>query len=270
MRLLTPFFSINSKISMDLIIKLNIEQDTKKLFEAIVADGGKEVDIRPGLMRALRLPMFYDVPKIMYYMYTFSPREGSIYDQAMSKLKGKKTGVQPHYHEKHMVTRQVRFAGILNSDNAGREFEWIIVSIIPVSSKEHRNTCSVYINEKATHMIQKITLTNMKDSTGLYISTVYNLTEFEDQLSLYRQFCTYVSNKPSTSTMLDFSNYQEIQDTVERIIFFHKSVFKKVIYQRERFSVCNRKKRLIETERRVNQGRNFTISGCSIRLRHHR
>ena len=62
MRLLTPFFSINSKISMDLIIKLNIEQDTKKLFEAIVADGGKEVDIRPGLMRALRLPMFYDVP----------------------------------------------------------------------------------------------------------------------------------------------------------------------------------------------------------------
>ena len=45
---------------MDLITKFNIEQGTKKLFKAIVADGG-EVDRRPGLMRT----MLYDVPKIM-------------------------------------------------------------------------------------------------------------------------------------------------------------------------------------------------------------
>ena len=51
MRLLTPFFSMNSEISMDLIIKFNIEQETKKLFEAIVADGGDKVARRPGLMR---------------------------------------------------------------------------------------------------------------------------------------------------------------------------------------------------------------------------
>ena len=44
MTLLAPFFSINSKIAMDLIIKFNIEQDTNKLFEAIVADGGEEVE----------------------------------------------------------------------------------------------------------------------------------------------------------------------------------------------------------------------------------
>ena len=47
---------------MNLIIKFNIEQDTKKLFEAIVADGGEEVDRKPGLMRTV----FYDVTEIMY------------------------------------------------------------------------------------------------------------------------------------------------------------------------------------------------------------
>ena len=65
MRLLAPFSSIDSEISMDFIIKLNIEQDTKKLFEAIVADG-EEVDRSPGLMKAV----FYDMPKIMYNAYT--------------------------------------------------------------------------------------------------------------------------------------------------------------------------------------------------------
>ena len=92
----------------------------------------------------------------------------------------------------------------------------MIVSIIPVLSKEHRNKYSVYNNRKATHIIQKITLSNMKDSRGLYISKVYDLTEFDDQVSLYRQFYAYISNKPSASTMLDFSNNQEIQDTAPR------------------------------------------------------
>ena len=44
MSLLAPFFCINKGISMDLIIKFKIEQDTKKLFKAIVANGGEEVD----------------------------------------------------------------------------------------------------------------------------------------------------------------------------------------------------------------------------------
>ena len=151
----------------------------------------------------------------MYNTYTFLPRQGGIREQAMSKLKGKKT-IQPHYHIKHMVIRQGGFGGILNFDNAGTQFEWITVSIIPVLSKEDRNTYSVYNNEKATHMIQKIMLSNMKYSRELYINKVYDLTEFDDQLLLYRQFCPYISNKPSKSTMLDFSNNQEIQDTVER------------------------------------------------------
>ena len=151
MRLLALFFSMNSEISMDLIIQFNNEQDTKKLFEVIVADEGEKIDRKPEIMRAV----FYDVPKIMYNTYTFSPRQGSIHDQAMSKLKEKRTGVQTHYHEKHMVIRQGGFSGILNFDYAGTQFKRIIVSIIPVLSKERRNTYSVYNNEKATHMINK-------------------------------------------------------------------------------------------------------------------
>ena len=118
------------------------------------------------------------------------------------------------------LIRQSGFGGILNFDNAGTQFEWIIVSIIPVLSQEHRTTYSVYNSEKTTHMIQKITPSKMKDSRGLYVSKVYDLTEFDDQLSLYRKFCAYISNKPSSSTTLEFSNNQEIQDTVEKRDFF--------------------------------------------------
>ena len=68
----------------------------------------------------------------------------------------------------------------------------------------------------------------MKDSRGLHISKVYDLTKFDDQLSLYRQFCAYISNKPSTSTMSDFSNIQKIQDTVERKGFFTSQCSKRL------------------------------------------
>ena len=123
MRLLAPFFSINSETFIDFIIKLNTEQDIKKLFEAIVADGGKEVGRRPGLVRAV----FYEVPKIMYNMYTFSPRQGSILDQVMSKLKRKRTCVQPQCHEKRTVMRQSGFGSILNFGNGVTQLGWIIV-----------------------------------------------------------------------------------------------------------------------------------------------
>ena len=99
--------------------------------------------------------VFYDMPKNMYNTDTFSPRQGSIHDQAMFKLKRKRTGVQPHYHETHMAFRQGGFSGILNFDDAETQFGLIIVSIIPVLSKNHRNTYSVYNNEEATHVIQK-------------------------------------------------------------------------------------------------------------------
>ena len=119
-------------------------------------------------------------------------------------LKGKRTGVQPYSREEHTVIRQSRLSSILNFDNAVTQFKWIIVSIISVLSKEHRYTYSVSNNGKATHMIKKITLPNINNSRGLYITKVYDLTKFDDQLPLYKQFCVHISNKPSTSTIMDF------------------------------------------------------------------
>ena len=53
MRCLVPFFSINSNISLDFIIEFNIGPDTKKLFEAIVADGREKIKKRLELIRAV-------------------------------------------------------------------------------------------------------------------------------------------------------------------------------------------------------------------------
>ena len=63
----------------------------------------------------------------------------------MSQIRGKRTGVQPVYHEKkNIIIRQSGFSRILNFNNVGTQFEWIIISIIPVLSKEHRNTYATY------------------------------------------------------------------------------------------------------------------------------
>ena len=76
----------------------------------------------------------------------------------------------------------------------------------------------------------------------MYISKVYNLAEFDDQLSLYRELCAYVSNKPNTSTMLDFSSNQEIQDTVERRDFFTNQCLKRLfIDMRDSLGVTEKK-----------------------------
>ena len=104
----------------------------------------------------------------------FSLRPASIYDMGMSQLKGKSTGIQPYYYEGNIKIYQNGFSSLLNFDNAGTQFDWIIVSLIPVLSKEHRNTYSVYSSEKACHIIQKITISNIKDSQGRYLSKVYD------------------------------------------------------------------------------------------------
>ena len=213
-------------MSLDMIIKFNIEQDTKKLFKNIIRinneDQKRNADRKPGLLRAV----FYDTPKINYNSYTFSLRQASIHDMGMPQLKGKRTGVQPYYHERNIKIRQNGFSGLLNFDNAGTQFEWIIASIILILSKEHRNTYSVYNSEKACHIIQKVTISNIKDSQGGYISKVYDLNDFDDQHILYRQYCAYISNKPSTLAMLDFSNNHEIKDTVEKRYVFMENTSK--------------------------------------------
>ena len=174
MTLLSPFFPINSEMSLDMNIKFNIEQDTKKLFENIIRvndeDQRQNADKRPEFLRAV----FYVTPEINYNSYTFSLRQASIHHMGMSQLIGKRTGVQPYYHERNIKIRQKGFSGFLNLDNVGTQFEWVIVSIIPVLSKENGNTYSVYNSENACHILPKLTISNIKDSQGRCISKVYD------------------------------------------------------------------------------------------------
>ena len=62
----------------------------------------------------------------------------------MSWIKGKRTGLQPVYHERNVVLRQGGFGASINFNNVGTQFEWLMVSIIPVLSKVHRNTYAIY------------------------------------------------------------------------------------------------------------------------------
>ena len=108
--------------------------------------------------------MFYETRKINYYIYTHSVYKEATESFAMSQIRGKRTGVQPVHHEKNIKIRQNSFSGILNFNNVGTQFEWITISIIPVLSKEHRNTYASYNVEQACNTIQKMTISNIKDS----------------------------------------------------------------------------------------------------------
>ena len=136
MRLLNPFFAVASKISADLTIRFNIEKDVKKLFENSmrIEDQAvtEEVDRNPPRLKAV----FYEPPKTNYCLHIYI----SIYQEAtetftMSQIKGKRTGEQPVYYEKSIKIRQNSFSGILNFNNVGTQFEWTMISIIPVLSR---------------------------------------------------------------------------------------------------------------------------------------
>ena len=162
----------------------------------------EEVDRNPPRLTAV----FYKPPKTNYCLYTYI----SMYQEAtetftMSQTKGKRTGVQPVYYKKSIKIRQSSFSGILNFNNVDTQFEWTMISIIPVLSKEHRNFCATYNLEQARNTIQKITIPNIKDENGHVCSKVYDLNDFDDKYLLYKQYLACISNRVSTLTMLDFS-----------------------------------------------------------------
>ena len=185
MRLLHSFYPISSEISTDLFITFNLEQDVKKIFEAIFRPD--EENERNRMDRNLPHPqtIFSETPKINYNLYTYTPQKQSIEHMAMIQIKGKRTGVQPIYHERNIVVRQGGFTGSINFENSGTQFEWIIVSIMPVLSKNHRNTCATYNNERACNIVQKLTTSDIKDDNNHRIhNKVYDLQTFDDQLKL--------------------------------------------------------------------------------------
>ena len=93
--------------------------------------------------------------------------------------------------------------------------------------KERRNTYATHNAEEANHFIRKITISNIKESVGT-TTKVYNLTESDDQLTIFRQYYAYILNTPSTNTFLDFSNNREIQNNVKRENFFTDTTAKRL------------------------------------------
>ena len=55
-----------------------------------------------------------------------------------------------------MIINAAGFGGHLNFSNTGTQFEWIITSIQPQISTEHRNLYTTYGNEQANHLIKKL------------------------------------------------------------------------------------------------------------------
>ena len=69
---------------------------------------------------------------------------------------------------------------------------------------------------EACNTIQKLSIIDIKDQVNnRRYDKIYDLENFNDQFKLYRQYCAYISNRPSNQTMLDFSTNQEVQQTVD-------------------------------------------------------
>ena len=58
-----------------------------------------------------------------------------------------RTGFQLVHHDKQMIINAAGFGGHLNFNNTGTQFEWIIISVQPQVSTEHRNLYTTYRNE---------------------------------------------------------------------------------------------------------------------------
>lgn len=153
MRLLSEFFSVNSEVAINLVIRFNLEQDVKRLFECILPNDAA-LNNNPTRIK----PYFFDVPKIYYNSYVYTPKQLFIHNFVMKKIKGKRTGVQPFYHEKNSIIKENSFNTLLTFENTGTQFEWIIISLVPVLSKEHRNTYATYNRKMANRLIRKITI----------------------------------------------------------------------------------------------------------------
>ena len=221
MRLLSDFFNTNTEVRADLVIKFNLEQDVKRLLECILPNDSV-LNNNPTRMKWI----FFEAPKILYNTYIFTPRQQHIHNFVMKRIKGKRTGVQPLYHQKSSVIKANSFSTLTTFENTGARFEWISISLIPVLSKEHRN---MYDAEMANYVIRKITISNLKDiDNNNLLPRVYDLDEFDDQVKLYQQHMAYISKGSSAKAFLDFSNNKEVQNTTSQQKFFTNQTSKQL------------------------------------------
>ena len=221
--ILQNFFAVSSEILTDMVITFNIEHEVKKFFEAVFTrETGHDTergrrDRDPPYLQTI----FYEISKINYNLYIYSSQKQSMEHMAMSQIKGKRTSLQTVYHKRNVVIGQGGFGASINFNNVGTQFEWLMVSIIPVLLKSHRNTYAIYNNEVACNTIRKLSITDTKDQVNnRRYDKIYDLQNFDDQFKLYRQYCAYISNRPSNQTILDFSKNQVVQQTVQLRDYF--------------------------------------------------
>ena len=113
-----------------------------------------------------------------------------------------------------MIINAAGFGGHLSFSNTGTQFEWIITSIQPQISTEHRNLYTTYGNEQANHLIKKLKYLYLKK---IFKNQWKNLQpyNFDDQLEVLNQFRVYISNTTSTKNVLDFSLNKEWQQAAQ-------------------------------------------------------
>ena len=106
------------EVRADLVIKFNLEQHVRRLFESILPND-PVLNNSPTRMK----PIFFKAPKILYNTYIFTPRQQHIHNFVMKRIKGKRTGVQALYHQKSSVVKANSFSTLTTLENTGAQFE---------------------------------------------------------------------------------------------------------------------------------------------------
>ena len=163
---------------------------------------------------------FFEKPTLKDFLYEPTPAAAARKAFALIQMKAFRTGVQLVYHERPMIINAAGFGGHLNFNNTGTQFEWIIISIQPQISAEHRNLYTTSGNEQANHLIKKIEISNIRRKYSRINENIYDLDNFGDQLELFDQFRAYISNMASTKNALDFSVNKECQQAAQRHEYF--------------------------------------------------
>ena len=116
---------LNIEVRADLVIKFNLEQYVKRLFEWILPND-PIVNNNPTRMKLI----FFEAPKALYNTYIFTPWQQPMYNFVMKRIKGKKTGVQPLYHQKSSLIKANSFSALTTFENTGAQFECISIWLI--------------------------------------------------------------------------------------------------------------------------------------------
>ena len=215
LRLLHHFFAVPLEMDVSLNLKFDLETNMSKRFEFIGnvanANGREDIDTTaPDIQVTL-----FKTPTIKYFLYEHIPAEAARKNFILSQMKAFRTSIQPVYHEKLIIINAAGFGGHLNFNNTGTQFEWIIISIQTEISTEHRNLHTTYGNEQANHLIKKIEISNIRRKYSRINEKIYDLDNFDNQLELFDQFRSYISNMASTKNALDFSLIKECQQAAQ-------------------------------------------------------